>query len=209
MNQIKGEGDILDVGANIGIMTYHLSKAFPERKILAIEPMPSNFIVLKKVTAKYNLKNVELIPLAVGESKKDLDMVLPIDQKVRMQGLAHVVHDSIKEWNQGEMVRVSCDTIDHITGQRKIVAIKMDIENFEYYALKGATRVLLRDKPVVYLELWANENRENCFKLLKEIDYNVFVSVNDQLVKYDPQIHQKQNFIFIHAKSLLSSQSEA
>ena len=197
MNEIPAEGDILDIGANIGIMTYHLAKRFPHKDVLAVEPMPSNFVVLKKITEKYNLQNVELIPLAVGETKKELDMVLPIDHKVRMQGLAHVVHDSIKEWNTGERVTVSCDTIEHITGTRKIAGIKMDIENFEYFALKGATRVLLRDKPVVYMELWPNENRDNCFQLLQEIDYKVYVSVNEQLEEYDPAKHvKKQNFIF-------------
>lgn len=196
LKEIQKEGDLLDIGANIGIMTYHLSKAFPDRTILAVEPMPSNIIVLKKIIETYKLENAELIPLAVGESKKDVEMVLPVDHKVKMQGLAHVVHDSIKEWNTGEIVTVSCDTIDHITGQRKIAAIKMDIENFEYYALKGATRVLLRDKPVIYMELWANENRDNCFKLLQEIDYKIYVSVNEQLVEYNPAVHQKQNFIF-------------
>ncbi|MBI3136822.1 MAG: FkbM family methyltransferase [Bacteroidetes bacterium] len=197
MDEIPAEGDILDVGANIGIMTYHLAKRFPEKTVLAIEPMPSNFVVLKKITEKYELKNVELVPLAVGETKKELDMVLPVDHKVRMQGLAHVVHDSIKEWNTGEIVTVSCDTLDHITGTRKIAGIKMDIENFEYFALKGATRVLLRDKPVVYMELWANENRDNCFKLLQEINYKIYVSVNEKLELYDPIKHkQKQNFVF-------------
>ncbi|MBK9190953.1 MAG: FkbM family methyltransferase [Crocinitomicaceae bacterium] len=196
LNEINKEGDILDIGANIGIMTYHLSKAFPERTVLAVEPMPSNIIVLKKIIETYKLENAELIPLAVGESKKDVEMVLPVDHKVKMQGLAHVVHDSIKEWNSGEIVTVSCDTIDHIVGQRRIAAVKMDIENFEYFALKGATRVLLRDKPVIYMELWANENRDNCFKLLEEINYKIYVSVNEKLVEYNPSVHQKQNFIF-------------
>lgn len=196
LKEIQKDGDILDIGANIGIMTYHLSTSFPERTVLAVEPMPSNIIVLKKIIEKYNLKNAELIPLAVGESKKDVEMVLPVDHKVKMQGLAHVVHDSIKEWNTGEIVTVACDTIDHIVGQRKIAAIKMDIENFEYFALKGATRVMLRDKPVIYLELWANENRDNCFKLLQEINYKIYVSENEQLVEYNPAVHQKQNFIF-------------
>lgn len=196
MNEVPANGDILDIGANIGIMTYHLAKRFPQKTVLAVEPMPSNFVVLKKIAETYDLKNVELIPLAVGETKRELDMVLPIDHKVRMQGLAHVVHDSIKEWNTGEIVTVSCDTIDHITGTRKIAGIKMDIENFEFFALKGATRVLLRDKPVIYLELWDNENRANCFKLLQEINYKIYVSVDQTLVEYDSAKHQKQNFIF-------------
>jgi len=193
---IKTGGDILDIGANIGIMTYHLSVSFPDRKILAVEPMPSNFIVLKQVVEKYKLANVEIIPLAVGETKMEMDMVLPIDKKVRMQGLAHVVHDSIGEWNKGEIVTVSCDTIDEIAGSKKIAGIKMDIENFEFFALKGARKLLKRDKPIIYMELWENENRTNCFNLLKESGYSPFVCENEQLVPYNPSTHKKQNFVF-------------
>lgn len=196
IDAIQGEGDILDIGANIGIMTYHLAKKFPRKKVLAVEPMPSNFIVLKKICEKFKLSNVELIPLAVGETRKEMDMVLPVDRKVRMQGLAHVVHDSIKEWNQGEIVTVSCDTIDHIAATTKVSGIKMDIENFEYYALKGATKILVRDKPVVYLELWDNENRSNCFNLLEELGFKAWVNENGSLVLYNSAIHKKQNFIF-------------
>lgn len=194
---IPQTGDILDIGANIGVMTYHLSVNFPNQRIMAVEPMPSNFIVLKQIVEKYKLQNVELIPLAVGETKKELDMVLPIDKKVRMQGLAHVVHDSIGEWNDGEKVTVSCDTIDHISGSRKIAGIKMDIENFEYFALVGAKKILARDKPVIYMELWENENRTNCFNLLIDFGYQIFVSEKGALVKYDSTLHKKQNFIFI------------
>jgi FkbM family methyltransferase len=196
IREVKADGDILDVGANIGIMTYHLSKSFPDRQVLAIEPMPSNILVLKRIIEKYGLTNVEQIPLAVGETKEEVDMVLPIDKKVRMQGLAHVMHDSIDEWNQGEIISVACDTIDEIAGDRKIAAIKMDIENFEFFALKGAKKILNRDNPVVYLELWDNDNRKSCFALLTALGYKIYVSDNGGLVTFDPAKHQKQNFIF-------------
>jgi FkbM family methyltransferase len=196
IREVKEAGDILDVGANIGIMTYHLSKSFPGRQVLAIEPMPSNILVLKRVIEKYKLANVEQIPLAVGETKEEVDMILPIDKKVRMQGLAHVMHDSIDEWNQGEIIAVSCDTIDEIAGDRKIAAIKMDIENFEFFALKGAKKILNRDTPVIYLELWDNDNRKNCFALLTALGYKIYVSDTAGLVEFDPAKHSKQNFIF-------------
>lgn len=197
LKSINSPGVILDVGANIGVMTYHLSKRFPERKIIAIEPMPSNFMVLKSICEKYQLNNVELVPLAVGESNKDIEMVLPVDKKVRMQGLAHVVHDSIGEWNEGELVKVSCDTLDNIAADEQVAAIKMDIENFEYYALLGGKELIQKFHPVIYLELWENENRTNCFQFLTELGYKIFVSENNQLILYDKNQKNKQNFIFI------------
>jgi FkbM family methyltransferase len=194
---IEKEGDILDVGANIGVMSYHLSKAFPKSTILAIEPMPSNLTVLMKVKTHFDLENVEVIPTAVGDQEdQEIEMILPMNGKVKMQGLAHVVHDSITEWNEGEKFKISSDTLDNIAEGRTISGIKMDIENYEFFGLKGAEELLKRDHPVVYLELWDNENRKLCFDYLESLDYKIFVAVNEGLELFNPSKHNKQNFIF-------------
>jgi FkbM family methyltransferase len=196
LDTIKGSGLLLDVGANIGVMTYHMSKQFPKNQILAIEPIPTNFGVLGRITNEFNLHNVELIPEAVGNEIKEIEMVLPTQGKVKMQGLAHVVHDSIKGWNKGEKYTVKCNTLDELVKGEEVSAIKMDIENFEYFALLGAERILRNHHPVVYLELWENENREQCFELLEGHGYSTFVFIEDQLLEYKPEVHHKQNFIF-------------
>ena len=196
MDAIQTEGDILDVGANIGVMTYHLASRFKDRTIIAIEPMPDNFSILKRIIDKNNLTNVELVPSAVGDKKAVLKMVLPLNGKVKMQGLAHVVHDSIDEWNEGEQIDVNCERLDDIAKGKKIAGIKMDIENFEYFALVGATELLKRDKPVVYLELWENENRDKCFEFLRSLNYLPFIQTDNGLIPFDPASHKKQNFIF-------------
>jgi len=196
MDTIDGDGAIMDVGANIGIMTYHLSKKFPLRKIYAIEPMPDNFSVLKAIVDKNKLSNVVLHQVAVGEESATIQMVLPLNGKVKMQGLAHVVHDSIDEWNVGEKIEVSCVRLDDLAVDDPIAGIKMDIENFEFFALKGGLQILSVHQPVVYLELWANENRDKCFEFLRSLNYLPYVNISDKLVPFDPATHHKQNFIF-------------
>ena len=196
MDAVDQDGEIMDVGANIGIMTYHLAKRFADRKIYAVEPMPDNFSILKQLVEKNELDRVELIPCAVGEKKEVIKMVLPLNGKVKMQGLAHVVHESIDEWNEGEVIEVDCVTLDYIANGKRIAGIKMDIENFEFFALKGAAKILEKDKPVVYLELWENENRDKCFELLRSYGYQAFVHIDGSLIPFDPASHKKQNFIF-------------
>lgn len=196
MDAINQDGAIMDVGANIGIMTYHLATRFTDRKIIAIEPMPDNFTILKQIVEKNNLTNVELVSSAVGDEKAVLKMVLPLNGKVKMQGLAHVVHDSIDEWNEGEQIDVNCERLDDIAHNSTIAGIKMDIENFEFFALKGASELLKKDKPVVYLELWENENRDKCFEFLRSLNYQAFIQTESGLIPFDPVLHKKQNFIF-------------
>ena len=197
---VSDDGILLDIGANLGIMTYHLSKKFQERKVFAIEPMPDNLAVLNKIVDTYQLDNVDILPLAVGDENTTLEMVLPLNGKVKMQGLAHVVHDTINEWNTGDRFEVKCIKLDDQFNGHKVAGIKMDIENFEFFALKGGSKIIAEHKPVIYLELWPNENRDKCFDLLKHIGYEANVIEKDKIVSYDASIHTKQNFIFMAKK---------
>ena len=192
-----GEGSVLDVGANIGIMTAHLGQYLPNTTIHAFEPIPSNISVLKRIIAKFNLKLVKLHEIAVGETSGSVKMILPQNGKTKMQGLSHVKHESITEWNEGEEFEVQLDTLDNQLKAEKIQGIKIDVENFEYFALKGAKELLERDHPIIYAELWDNQNRTNCFELLDSLSYQAYIVKNNQLISFDSNQHISQNFIFI------------
>lgn len=192
-----GHGDVLDVGANIGVMTWHLSRALPRCVIHAVEPMPINLKIIRRIIDKYALSNVEVYPVAVGEEQGQLKMILPHNGKTRMHGLAHVKHDSITEWNEGEEVDVAVDTLDHLFEKTIIQGIKMDVENFEYFALKGGSSLIERCNPIIYTELWDNENRVQCFDFLASKGYKAHVVIDNKLVPFQADQHRKQNFIFL------------
>jgi FkbM family methyltransferase len=191
------EGIILDIGANLGIMTYHLSKSFPETTIHAFEPIPHNVNILKKIITKYHLLNVKLHDFALGLTQEKIKMVLPTQNKVMFQGLSHVKHDSITEMNEGIEFEVDMNFLDNLYPNETIKAIKIDVENFEYFVLKGGENLIQQNKPIIYAELWENENRVNCFSFLSELGYQTYISLNYDLVLFNPAQHKKQNFIFI------------
>jgi len=197
MSLLKDEGDILDIGANIGIMTAHLGKTFPQHTIHSIEPMPENLKVLKEIVKRKRLANVEIIPFAVGSESGKLKMIMPTDGKVKLQGLSHVKTPEITEWNEGEEFEVEVKTVDEFFANTDIQGIKMDVENFEFHALKGAEQLLNRCRPIVYTELWDNENRQNCFDFMQKLNYRIEVLKNNKLVSFDKNIHTHQNFFFL------------
>ncbi len=198
---IPNNSTVLDIGANIGIMTAHLAKTIKNTTVFAFEPMPNNIIAFKRIVNYLKLNNVVLFEVALGNTEGEVEMVMPVISNVRMQGLSHVVHDSITENNEGEKVKVPLKKIDLmpeiINSEKRISAIKIDVENFEFFVLDGAKETILKNKPVVYAELWDNENRYNCFNLFKALNYKTFVVIKNQLVEFDSRIHQKQNFIFL------------
>lgn len=191
-----GNGSVLDVGANIGIMTVHLGKTLPNCTIHAFEPIPSNVTILKKIISHFRLTKVKVHEIAVGEHEGKVKMILPNNGKTKMQGLSHIKHESITEWNEGEEFEVSINTIDDSILNEKVQGIKIDVENFEYFALLGAKKMLERDHPIIYAELWDNQNRINCFDLLASFSYQTFIVEKDVLIPFAPNKHTSQNFIF-------------
>jgi FkbM family methyltransferase len=57
---------IVDLGANIGLFSIYFANQFPRAKILAVEPDPENFELLKKNAEKYT--NIQVIQAAVWDS---------------------------------------------------------------------------------------------------------------------------------------------
>ena len=192
-----GRGDVLDIGANLGIMTVHLAKSLPNTTIHAFEPMPANVSILKRIIAKFNLKSTKIHEVAVGDETGKAKMILPLNKNTVMQGLSHIKHETITEWNEGKEVEVALDKLDNLINGQPIQGIKIDVENFEYFALKGAQRILETHHPVIYAELWDNANRANCFDYLKGLNYSVFVNDENGLTPFDPNKHHTQNFIFL------------
>ncbi|MGQ0827492.1 MAG: FkbM family methyltransferase [Bacteroidota bacterium] len=192
---------VLDIGANIGIMTVHLARSIRDVTVYSFEPMPNNIGAFKRIVNYFKLKNVQLFEIALGNAEGEAEMVMPVINAVRMQGLSHVVHNSITENNEGERFKVPLKMLDKmeelINSPKRISAIKIDVENFEFFVLDGAKNLLAKNKPVVYAELWENENREKCFELFNTLNYKTVVIVNKNAVHFDPSLHKTQNFIFL------------
>jgi FkbM family methyltransferase len=196
LNLLPEKGILLDIGANIGIMTVHLARK-PGCRVIAFEPMPRNLKALRRIIGHYGLKNVTVMDCALGNEEGSVEMVMPMVGAVRMQGLSHVLHDSIPENNNGEKVNVALHRLDLLPELQvdQITGIKMDVENFEFFVLDGGKEILQKHRPVLYIELWDNENRQQCFRLLKSLGYSTYVVEDSKLIIYSNQ--KKQNFIFL------------
>jgi len=195
---------ILDIGANIGVMTVYLAKEFKQSTIYAFEPIPDNLKTLKRIIRHFNLKNVVVIAKALGNKNGTIEMVMPVVKSVKMQGLSHVVHNSIDTYNEGRKFSVEVlklDDFKEIDKTVQIGAIKMDVENFEYFVLEGGRELIRKNKPIIYTELWENQNRENCFQFVQQEGYQIMVLEKSGLEKYDQTKHKTQNFFFIPEKN--------
>ena len=198
------EGVFVDIGANIGIMTASAARKFPKMQVHAFEPVPKNVGALKRIINYFKLKNVVLHEVALGNDNGTIKMVMPIQNNVLFQGLSHVVHETIKENNEGEISEVLVFRLDDYKPineiKSKIVGIKMDVENFESFVVKGGLKIIQKHLPVLYIELWDNENRSSCFSDLASLSYLPYTIEGNDLVLFDAGKHQNHNFFFLPKK---------
>jgi len=201
LSMIPDKGIILDIGANIGIMSVWLGRNRPQSKIISFEPMPHNIKALRRVLKHYKLQNVQIVEKALGNSTGEVEMIMPVLDEVKMQGLSHVVHETITDFNNGNTFTtpiIKLDDCEHLKAATEaITAIKLDVENFEFFVLEGAQAIIDKYRPVIYTELWKNENRQKCFQLMKSKGYEIKVLHQKKLVDFDEQKHLTQNFFFI------------
>ncbi len=199
---IPDGGLILDIGANIGVTTYYLSRRFPASRIFSFEPVKINIDTLKSVVKLFRLKNVLPIEMALGNENGAAEMVMPVLDKVKLQGLAHIVHEDLKENNSGIRYRVPIARLDDLPeindSERRTNAIKMDVENFEFFVLQGGEKLIEHDRPVIYCELWKNENRGRCVGFLESLGYRTYTLHGDELLLCSDLNINKNNFFFLH-----------
>jgi FkbM family methyltransferase len=179
-----------------------LAKKFPNVSIHAFEPIPPNITTTKRIIKHYKLNNVQLHEIALGEQAGKLKMVVPVINNVRMQGLSHAhVEGDENPLNKGDiyfMEMMRLDDVSALHGDKKIVAIKIDVENFEYNVLKGGEQLLKKHKPAIYCELWNNEVRQRTISFLIEIGYTI---QNTEGKESELTANQAFDFIFVHKDS--------
>jgi FkbM family methyltransferase len=133
---------VLDIGANIGFFTVQLSSMVgPAGSVLAIEPQKENFRLLEANVGINHLTNVRLYNVAVGDTEGTASLYLS-----DWNGGMHRLYASVCCTSAMESVPVT--TVDLITANDKIDLIKIDIEGYEFFALKGAENCLQRNPDI-------------------------------------------------------------
>ncbi|HAZ11731.1 MAG: hypothetical protein A2X86_18580 [Bdellovibrionales bacterium GWA2_49_15] len=151
MKEIIRPGDcVLDIGANIGSYTKFFSKIVGEHGlVIAFEPDATNFSKLTKLKFKYN--NVQAHNLAVGNKNEKVKFYLSSEYNVDHRAYMP------KDEKERSFIEVKMITLDSFltSSIREINFIKMDIQGFEYFALRGMHNLLMSNKNIkMILEFW-------------------------------------------------------
>jgi FkbM family methyltransferase len=147
MNYALGEGQIIDVGANIGLVTLVLAKRYPNRVVHAIEPNPFTYSALVSNVALNGLKNVHCHEMAIAERTGT----------VLFNANPQRANAAIAQVRERHTKSVASRTLDDFLIQGRIgnvSLLKVDVEGYEASIFRGASRTLSEIRPlVVYFEV--------------------------------------------------------
>jgi FkbM family methyltransferase len=144
-NEVKtyiANKDFLDIGAFIGDSALMFLQYRPNR-IFAYEPVTNTYQYLIKTIEKDRNTKISAIKKGIGDKK--------ITMEIALQGSASTV---IENHTVLPTEKIEITTIDEECNDKTVGLIKMDIEGFEYFAIKGGIETIKRDKPVLLISIY-------------------------------------------------------
>ena len=161
---------LIDIGANIGFYSILFSDRFDH--IYSFEPNERNFKVLKKNIEKNKLKNIQILNFGLGENEEVL--IGNSNTKGQLfQTSGFVIN---KDNKKGEKVLIKKgDDVLHF--KNKTITIKIDVEGFELFVLKGLKSTLLNNRCILQIEIW-QKNYDKVHNFLKSLSYKMINSID-------------------------------
>merc|ERR1719433_843416 len=184
---IAGKADFLDVGANIGAWSIPMARCLQRLKrggsVIAVEALGYNAKNLAASAHANSLHNIDLYNYAVGEGGPQDQAAELVD--VHNMGGSAIVDGSANGTELVPMTTLDAILTDRLAGKHsRIFAMKMDIENYELYALQGAPKLLSADRRPcwIYIELRidTHEPSAKAMKLLEDSGYQRIEASSDR-----------------------------
>ena len=137
--KLKPGMNVVDIGANQGLYSLMFSRLVGETgTVIAFEPEPDMFAALETNISANSVSNVEHHRLALG-SKSGEAM---LSRSLINGGDNRLSSGDSDTASMKKLVRVV--TLDEIAGERKIDFIKMDVQGWEWEAIRGMEATLRR-----------------------------------------------------------------
>jgi FkbM family methyltransferase len=162
--------DALDIGAHAGLHSKMILQWIGDGRLTCVEPLPE--LAAPLIAKRFgHLKNVTVIQAAVG-SKNETRSFSRNPGALQESGL-------IARSGQGETFTVEVIRIDDIPGVQDVKFIKLDVEGGEIDALRGASRLLWKSRPIVACEFGIGGfdlygyGPDSLFNICSEHDYRL------------------------------------
>ncbi|MFB8791484.1 MAG: FkbM family methyltransferase [Potamolinea sp.] len=197
LHKLIGNGKrAIDIGANEGIYSYALSQIC--EIVEAFEPQPwctETIIAYKKA----NKKNINVYNVGLSNSNGSLDLYIPYSSNSNSKLVTGLGSFREPEVNH-RCIQVPVLKLDDYNFQ-DISIIKIDVEGYESQVIEGGKNTILREKPLIYIEIEQRHLKGKSinliFEQIIELGYEGSFLLRDKIMplsKFSYQEHQ-QNFL--------------
>ena len=202
-------GNSIDVGANLGLYSFQISKY--TKQLHAFEPNPYPLRYLKKL----NKGNTKIYPIAIGSVNDKVELFIPKNPKGWTSNGASLRQLDL---GKGMKLQVACRTLDSFDF-KDVELIKIDVEGCEQDVIDGAMNTIKNWLPNIIIEneIFHTNNPLSILNNLLKLGYNAYYWKNEEELtqldkkfdfkknQLDPSKKDKnyvQNFIMIHKNKL-------
>jgi FkbM family methyltransferase len=169
----KGSKTILDIGANSGVFSIVAGAVNPNSEIFAFEAVKRTAEIFKRNLDLNHDFKIKLIEKAVSNNTgKFMFFDVPTDTQYSAS-LNPQILSSIENRISYEVDTITIDTFSEIKG-KQIDLIKLDVEMHEPEALEGMRRIIIKDKPILLIEILTNQLGRDITLFFKDLGYSFF-----------------------------------
>lgn len=181
---LKDMNVCIDIGANLGFVSAILSERC--KQVISFEPEPKNVLKFNDLIKINNLKNIEVVQMAVADKVGKLKFYTSSTAHAHHSlGLAH---ESQSGFN---FIEVDVTTLDEFCKKRginEIDCLKVDVEGFEYEVFQGSKDLLINRKiKNIIFEISKNvmvnlkKDPKIIFEFLIEHGYIIYTSTHQEI----------------------------
>jgi FkbM family methyltransferase len=161
----------VDVGANVGMFTIALSAAVgPSGRVMAFEPFPPNLDRLQRNLHLNEIRNVDVLPLAVDRKEGATTLHLSNDPAFHSTTEVRETERSLND-----TITVQTASLDGAwtrAGSPAVSVLKIDVEGGEFLVLSGAAVLLARCRPAILIEVTEEEELQEITTFLEAYGYH-------------------------------------
>lgn len=197
---ISSDSVVLDVGANIGLLTIAFARAAEHGLVIAVEASPVTFAKLQSNTR--GLSNV--VGLNIGLSSESGLQEFFVASDDAYSGLKNTHRKKLLE-----TIKIPCYRGDEVIlpiVSRAIDLIKIDVEGAETGVIRGLKSVIKESRPVIFCEIFAGEasnpNVIETIETMQQMSYSAFVLVGSTLKEFVSHDDQFYNYFFIPSEKM-------
>jgi FkbM family methyltransferase len=130
---------ILDIGAHVGVFSIYAAKKWPEARILAYEPSPTNYARLLRNLEMAKVTNVEPFNLAVTADGRDISLSLERGNTGGTSAFRKVNGHLVEQAKSTTLDQIVDGLSPFVGDQPRVKFLKIDAEGTEHEILTSAS----------------------------------------------------------------------